>query len=130
MHLEWFNILEKVMTLKTYGEFSEQELKRIERLIDAASDGPWYSYAVGRDPEAESNYIEIGSCNELGSFKSIEVVGGTIADQDFIASARQDMPRLLLEVRMLRARLESLRDSEIGMRAQTLRSAEATMLSA
>ena len=101
------------MTLQMFDEFSDEELDRIERLSDAATQGPWFSYIVGRDTDAESNCIEVGTCNELGSCKSIEVVGGTVADQDFIASARQDVPRLLLEVRVLRARLDSLRDLEI-----------------
>lgn len=110
------------MTLKTYDQFTDEDLNRIERLIDAATDGPWYSYVVGRDAETGSNCIEVGACNELGSFKSIELVGGTIADQDFIASARQDLPRLLLEVRRLRSCLEALRDTEISVRLQSLRS--------
>lgn len=101
------------MKLQMFDEFSDEELDRIERLSEAATQGPWISYVAGRDIGAESNCIEVGTCNELGSFKSIGVSGGTVADQDFIASARQDVPRLLREVRILRARLDSLRDLEI-----------------
>jgi hypothetical protein len=110
------------MTFQMFDELSDEELDRIECLIDAATQGPWFSYVVGRDTEVGSNCIEVGYCNELGSFKSIEVLGCTVADQDFIASARQDVPRLLLEVRTLRARLGSLRDAEIGSRLQAMRS--------
>lgn len=110
------------MTLKFHEECTDQDLDRIERLLDAATDGPWYSYVVGRDVEAGSNCIEVGACNELGSFKSIEIVAGTVADQDFIASARQDLPKLLLEVRRLRSCLESLRDAQISVRLQSSRS--------
>lgn len=41
-----------------------------------------------------------------GSSRSsdIELAGATIADQDFIAHARQDVPRLLEEVARLKAR--------------------------
>lgn len=92
----------------TSHELSDEELERVERLIDAASAGPWFSYVEGRDTEAVSTCIELGSCNELGSFASMRLVGGTVADQDFIAGARQYLPRLLREVRVLRARLESL----------------------
>lgn len=102
------------MKLTIYDEFTEQELNRIERLVEAATQGPWYSYVVGRDVEAVSNCIEVGSCNELGSFRSIQLEGATVADQDFIASARQDLPKLLLEVRRLRSCLEALRDAEHG----------------
>lgn len=119
------------MTLKFHEECTDQDLNRIERLIDAATEGPWYSYVVGRDAEAGSSCIEVGACNELGSFQSIEIVGGTVADQDFIASARQDLPKLLLEVRRLRSCLESLRDTEISVRLQSLRSmVDGTALSA
>jgi hypothetical protein len=37
----------------------------------------------------------------------IEMVGATPADQDFMASARQDVPRLLAEVARLRTLLRS-----------------------
>ena len=111
------------MTLQRFDELSDDELDRIECLIDATTQGPWFSYVVGRDTEVGANCIEVGSCNELGCFKSIEIVGGTVADQDFIASARQDVPRLLLEVRTLRTRLDSLRDAEISLRLQVMRSA-------
>ena len=106
------------MTFQIFDELSDDELDRIERMVDAAAQGPWFSYVVGRNTEAGSNCIEVGSCNELGSFKSIELSGGTVADQDFIASARQDVPRLLLEVRALRARLGSLRDAAARSRPQ------------
>ena len=107
------------MKLQTHKHLTDDDLNQIERLVEAATVGPWYSYAVGRDAEAGSNRIELGWCNELGSFKSMQLVGGTIADQDFIARARQDVPRLLLEVRMLRATLESVRDSEISKLMQS-----------
>jgi hypothetical protein len=50
---------------------------------------------VGRDSEAGLN------CIGTGDARLIEIVGGTIADQDFIASAREDMPMLIAEVRRL-----------------------------
>jgi hypothetical protein len=87
-------------------EVSDEELSAIERLVQAATVGPWISYVVGRDPYALSNCIELGLCNELGSFKCIDLIGGTVADQDFIAAAREFLPRLVLEVRALRARLD------------------------
>lgn len=103
------------MTIQKLHELADDELDQIENRIEAASSGPWFSYVVGRDEAASSNCIELGSCNELGSCDLIELVGGTIADQDFIASARQDLPRLLREVRILRARLQraTQRDSEL-----------------
>jgi len=90
-------------------DLSEEDLCRIERLVGSASAGPWISYIVGRDAFAGYNRVELGGlCNELGSFPSLAIVGAQAADQDFIASARQDVPRLLHAVRALRARLQSL----------------------
>jgi len=108
-------------------ELSERELERMERLAEAATAGPWISYLLGRDADAGSNCIELGSCNELGSFQSIELIGASAADQDFIASARQDIPRLLGEVRALKARLDVLLTKE-GMDGIEAREASASQL--
>jgi hypothetical protein len=104
--------MEGAMSIPLFDELSDAELTRIERLISQASPGPWISYVAGRDANAASSCIELGTCNELGSFRSMELTGGSVADQDFIAAARQDLPRLVLEVRMLRALLESLLPEE------------------
>jgi hypothetical protein len=96
------------MGLQLLQELSDEELDRIERRSEAATVGPWYSYVVGRDSDAVVDCIELGSCNELGSCGIIELAGASVADQDFIAHARQDLPRLLREVRTLRARMRSL----------------------
>lgn len=99
------------MTIQKLFDLSDDELGAMESRAELASRGPWFSYVVGRDREAWANCIEVGSCNELGSFSAIELRGGTIADQDFIAAARQDLPRLVREVRILRARLRALDSS-------------------
>lgn len=96
------------MSMQAFAELSLDELDRIEHRVEAATAGPWISYIAGRDAEVETSRIELGACNELGTFKSIELVGGSVADQDFIASARQDVPRLIREVLALRARLSAL----------------------
>ena len=98
------------MALQESHELSDGELERIARLVEAATAGPWISYVIGRDCEAVSTCIELGTCNELGTCDCIELVGGTTADQDFIAGARQYLPQLLREVRTLRARVDSLRE--------------------
>lgn len=89
------------------GILSEADLDCIERRAAVASAGPWISYVVGRDSDAVSTCIEVGVCNELGSFRAIELRGADVADQDFIANARQDIPRLLAEIRSLRERLNN-----------------------
>ena len=93
------------MTLQGSHELSDGELERIGRLVEAATAGPWISYVLGREADAVSTCIELGTCNELGTCYCIELTGGTTADQDFIACARQYLPQLLHEVRALRARI-------------------------
>jgi hypothetical protein len=85
--------------MRAESEISEHELKLMELRSDAATAGPWFSLIVGRDLEAGSNCIELGGC------AAMEVIGGTDADQDFIANARNDLPRLIVEVRRLRAQM-------------------------
>ncbi len=47
---------------------------------------------------AGSHFIRTGR-------EDIELSGATIADQDFIAAARQDVPRLIAHIRALQKRL-------------------------
>lgn len=79
---------------------TEDELMRIEGRCNAASPGPWISYVEGRDHTSGSDFIKIGTPN--GDVGAIELSGATIEDQDFIASAKQDIPRLIAEIRRLR----------------------------
>jgi hypothetical protein len=78
----------------------EQQLQEIERRCAAASPAPWVSCVEGRDHDAGSNFILTGTGKARGA--DIELTGATIADQDFIAHARQDIPRLLAEIRRLK----------------------------
>jgi len=88
-----------------HGEnaLSDEELKLIESRAEAATVGPWHACVVGRELQTGLNFIEMGSC------KPMEVLGGTVADQDFIAHAREDLPRLVSEIRALRRRLTQQR---------------------
>ena len=84
---------------------TEEELVRIEELANAARSGPWKSYIEGRDHESGSDFIMIGQ-GKLRHDDDLELAGATHADQDFIASARQDVPALIKEIRRLRQELE------------------------
>ena len=87
--------------MRNDGELlTEQELSEIEARCDAASPGPWVSYVEGRDHTSGSSFIMTGAPERRG--EDIELTGATARDQDFIASARQDVPRLIAEVRRLR----------------------------
>ena len=54
----------------------------------------------GRDHECGSHFIMVGEGEARQD--DIEMTGATVADQDFIAHAKQDAPRLIAEVRRLR----------------------------
>ena len=78
----------------------EQELEEIRNRLNNVSIGPWTSYIEGRDITSGSSFIMTGTDANRG--KDIELIGTTEADQDFIAAARQDIPKLLSEVYRLR----------------------------
>ncbi len=90
---------------------NEMQIKEIENRYQKASLGPWLSYVEGRDHESGSNFIMTGTQQIRGN--DIELIGATIADQDFIANARQDIPLLLEEIALLKKKNSSLENSNI-----------------
>jgi hypothetical protein len=79
---------------------TDEDLDAIGARARAASRGPWRSFVEGRDHTSGSDFIRTG--DEASPGNDIELSGATKADQDFIAHARQDIPRLLAEVSRLR----------------------------
>ncbi|WP_292213054.1 hypothetical protein [Mesorhizobium sp.] len=79
------------------------ELQEMETRAAAAQAGTWKSWVEGRDFLSGSNFIQTGQGADRG--EDIEMTGATVADQDFMAAARQDVPRLIAEVRRLRSLL-------------------------
>jgi len=79
------------------------EIKEIWLRCKAATCAPWVSYVEGRDHASGSNFIMTGEGENRGD--DIELTGATIADQDFIAHARQDIPLLLNEINHLKKML-------------------------
>ena len=77
------------------NELTPEELRSILARASAATPGPWQSFVEGRDHSAGSSFIRTGA-------DDIEMSGASVADQDFIANARQDVPRLVAEVARLR----------------------------
>ncbi|SRR6266446_10316979 len=74
---------------------SDEELNEMQSRCDTARAGPWISFIEGRDHFGGSNIIKTADPN--GS--DIELIGASANDQDFIAHARIDMPRLVAIVR-------------------------------
>jgi hypothetical protein len=88
-------------TISTETPMTRDEIALIEGRCDRASQGPWKSMVEGRDHWGGSSFIMTGPPDARGA--DIELSGATADDQDFIAHARQDVPRLLYEVKRLRA---------------------------
>lgn len=82
---------------------TDVELEEIQLRCDAATQAPWVSYVEDRDHSSGSNFIMTGAGENRG--EDIELTGATVADQDFIAHARQDVPRLLAEIQRLKDKL-------------------------
>ena len=86
----------------TVGEISSEELASMLKRCGLASPAPWKSLVADRDNNVALNCIQTPE-------QLIGVLGGTPAEQDFIAHARNDVPRLIKEIQMLRVRLERIR---------------------
>lgn len=78
---------------------TDEELAEIEARCKRATPGPWRSMIEGRDHMSGSSFIMTGPLSARG--EDIELTGATNDDQDFIAHARQDVPRLLAEIKRL-----------------------------
>jgi len=87
----------------------ESELKEIEDRCNKAVKGDWKSFIEGRDHTSGDSFIMTG-IKEGESIWSdnrgpdIYLSGATEFDQDFIAHAKKDIPRLIAEIRKLKKR--------------------------
>ncbi|WP_017851673.1 hypothetical protein [Leptospira interrogans] len=76
------------------NRLSLKELEEIKKRWGASTPGPWKSFIEGRDHTSGSDFIRT-------SKNDIELSGASFADQDFIANAKQDIPRLIAEIELL-----------------------------
>ena len=93
------SIIEKIKTNPKEYKLSIPIYDEIEERCNNASLGEWKSYIEGRDMECGSNFIMTGVGGERGD--DIEVQFHLDNDQDFVAHARQDIPRLITEIKIL-----------------------------
>jgi hypothetical protein len=86
---------------------SDAELDAMQQRAGAASRGPWRSFIEGRDHTSGDSFIRIGGLDdgEADMYVSRETTSASDADLDFIAGARQDVPRLIAEIKRLRHEL-------------------------
>ncbi|MFJ9459737.1 hypothetical protein ACIRST_32265 [Kitasatospora sp. NPDC101447] len=99
---------------------SDDELALIERRAAAATPGPWVAWTESRHGIGGESFIQIrpGAEGDDELYVRRFTAGQEVkspnpeldADFDFIAAARQDVPRLIAEVKRLRAALDR-RDS-------------------
>jgi len=91
-------------------ELSDTDLEEIRSRLDSATRGPWRSMVEGRDHTSGDNFILTGEADGRGD--DFYLIRGSAPaspeDQDFVASARQDTPRLLAEVERLQAVVKRL----------------------
>jgi len=97
-------------TISGVDGLTNEELDIIEARAAAATPGPWESSIEGRDHLAGDGFIRTGGLNDdapdmyVTLWFGVRKVPAPPADLDFIAAARQDVPRLVAELRRLRAR--------------------------
>jgi hypothetical protein len=77
------------------NDLTQDELRAIKVRWQAATPGPWRSFAEGRDHTSGSSFIQTTG-------DDVELLGGTVADQDFIAHAKEDIPRLIAVIKQMR----------------------------
>jgi hypothetical protein len=75
---------------------TSEEIEAIKARCEQATAGPWKSYIEKREKISGSDFIQTAG-------EDFYLTGATEADQDFIAHARQDIPRLIAEIERLRA---------------------------
>ena len=73
---------------------SDDEVQLMQYRCVRATPGPWKSWVEGRDFVGGETFIETQG-------EDIYLTGATIEDHDFIANAKQDIPRLIEERRVL-----------------------------
>jgi len=97
----------------TPDRMSEADLDAIRNRAELATPGPWTSFVEGRDHTSGDSFIMIGAPDQREDdlYLSRGSRPASPDDQDFVAAARQDIPRLLAEIRRLRSATKDDRDA-------------------
>jgi hypothetical protein len=81
-------------------EINTERIENIRARCAAARPGPWSAIIEGRDQTSGSSFIMIGEGQERE--EDLYLTGDdqpvSVADYDFIANSRQDIPFLLTEI--------------------------------
>jgi len=87
------------MSTQSNDLLTDEELLAIKMRCEQASPEPWKAYIEARDEFSGSDFIQTGGEDIYLN------PGASMADHEFIAHARQDIPRLIAEVEQLRKML-------------------------
>ena len=79
---------------------SKEYLVAIRQRCEATTKGVWISSVEGRDHPLGGETLIIRD-NDGQREEDLYLFGGTIADYDFVANAKQDIPLLLGEIERL-----------------------------
>jgi hypothetical protein len=100
--------------MKENKRLNAEEIEAIRKRAEAATAGPWYNtrWDVATEPDCTTGYPSSPE-SICGTFDGeyIENPNG-INDAEFIAHAREDVPKLLVEIERLRETLNEI--SEIN----------------
>jgi hypothetical protein len=85
-------------------DLTDSELDDLEALIAGASPAPWEPFVEGRDHFSGDDFIRMGGLRDdvPDMYVTHETRPAPPADLDFIAAARNYLPRLAAEVRRRR----------------------------
>jgi hypothetical protein len=85
-------------------QLTERDLEEIRVRAEAATPGPWKYMLEGRDHTSGDSFIKTGTDGDRHADLYLNADGHPATDEDcdFVANARQDIPRLLQEVERLR----------------------------
>ena len=84
------------MSTQNSDILTEEDLFAIKVRCEQATPQPWKAYIEARDEISGSDFIQTGGEDIYLN------AGASIADIEFIAHARHDIPRLIAEVERLR----------------------------
>ena len=88
---------------------NDAEIAELRRLCAAATPAPWRAMVEGRDHSAGDSFIMIGRDDDRDEDMYVTRDSGpaSASDLDFIAAARNYLPRLIDEIAELRRTCET-----------------------
>jgi hypothetical protein len=89
--------------MMTGDRLTKAEIDELRRLSEHAAPAPWRAMVEGRDHTSGDSFIMIGREDDRGEDMYVSRDSGPAspADLDFIAAARNYLPRLLDEITKL-----------------------------